>query len=322
MQKRVLFLRRLGYRASRPASNHTRFSTNVWCCKPLEGASCRSRKYSERTPSCKHASFVRKGLFLFTAFLLRKGKEKIELHEAQMITHCLESLLVESKRHDARRCCKKVRRLQRPVISGHLSFLLSSARCQLQKSEEMMRGRTAKEYENYGELLYVEGKIKAEQRRKLVEARKLEEQQKEVQGLTLKPEIRWELFYASGHVLCFQVQSGAGKLPGFMLDKKERVEYRCSAKMGYLPSSFDWANRMNLSSKLVLLCEQSLKAAGNEVCKDPWGNSLRHSYFPRFEEQRICKDQIPQKSLVLAPSGVVLRSELSTASITLLFLCL
>lgn len=59
-----------------------------------------------------------------------------------------------------------------------------------QKSEEMMRGRTAKEYENYGELLYVEGKIQAELRRKLVEQKRAEEQQKEVQGLTLRPEIR------------------------------------------------------------------------------------------------------------------------------------
>jgi hypothetical protein len=57
----------------------------------------------------------------------------------------------------------------------------------------MMRGRTAKEYENYGELLYVEGKIQAEQRRKLVEQKRAEEQQKEVQGLTLRPEIRWVL---------------------------------------------------------------------------------------------------------------------------------
>lgn len=53
-----------------------------------------------------------------------------------------------------------------------------------------MRGRTAKEYENYGELLYVEGKIQAEQRRKLAEQKRAEEAQKEVIGLTLRPEIR------------------------------------------------------------------------------------------------------------------------------------
>ncbi|GBG74492.1 hypothetical protein CBR_g18902 [Chara braunii] len=58
------------------------------------------------------------------------------------------------------------------------------------RSLEMTKDRTAKEYSNYGELLYVEGVVRAEQKKKEVEKRLAEEKEAQVKELTLKPEIR------------------------------------------------------------------------------------------------------------------------------------
>ncbi|OAE30435.1 hypothetical protein AXG93_2121s1080 [Marchantia polymorpha subsp. ruderalis] len=53
-----------------------------------------------------------------------------------------------------------------------------------------MRGRTAKQYGNYGELLYSEGLSKMEQLKKMIQKKQEEDEAKELKELTLKPEIR------------------------------------------------------------------------------------------------------------------------------------
>ncbi|KAL2642929.1 hypothetical protein R1flu_010516 [Riccia fluitans] len=52
-----------------------------------------------------------------------------------------------------------------------------------------MRGRTAKQYGNYGELLYSEGLSKMEQLKTMVQLKQQEDEARELQQLTLKPEI-------------------------------------------------------------------------------------------------------------------------------------
>lgn len=54
-----------------------------------------------------------------------------------------------------------------------------------------MRGRTAKQYGNYGELLYSEGLSKMEQLKKMIQKKQEEDEAKELKELTLKPEIRY-----------------------------------------------------------------------------------------------------------------------------------
>ncbi|XP_024367520.1 uncharacterized protein [Physcomitrium patens] len=53
----------------------------------------------------------------------------------------------------------------------------------------LMRGKTAKQYRNYGELLYTEGLTKRENQQKLVEKKKKEDEAKELSELTGIPEI-------------------------------------------------------------------------------------------------------------------------------------
>lgn len=54
-----------------------------------------------------------------------------------------------------------------------------------------MRGRTAKQFKNYGELLYTEGLTKKENRLKLIAQKQQDDAAKELAELTLKPEIRY-----------------------------------------------------------------------------------------------------------------------------------
>lgn len=58
-----------------------------------------------------------------------------------------------------------------------------------------MRGKTAKQYRNYGELLYTEGLTKRENQQKLVEKKKKEDEAKELSELTGIPEIRLVVSY-------------------------------------------------------------------------------------------------------------------------------
>lgn len=53
-----------------------------------------------------------------------------------------------------------------------------------------MRGRTAKQYRNYGELLYTEGLTKKENQQKLIEKKLKDDEAKEMSELTGIPEIR------------------------------------------------------------------------------------------------------------------------------------
>ena len=53
-----------------------------------------------------------------------------------------------------------------------------------------LRGRAAKQFRNYGELLYREGLSKEEQKQKLIQKKLQEDEDKELSSLTLKPEIR------------------------------------------------------------------------------------------------------------------------------------
>ena len=53
-----------------------------------------------------------------------------------------------------------------------------------------LRGRAAKQFQNYGELLYREGLNKEEEKQKLIQKKLQEEKDKELSSLTLKPEIR------------------------------------------------------------------------------------------------------------------------------------
>lgn len=53
-----------------------------------------------------------------------------------------------------------------------------------------MRGRTAKQYKNYGELLYSEGLNRRDQMKQLILKKQQEDELKELEELTLKPEIR------------------------------------------------------------------------------------------------------------------------------------
>lgn len=53
-----------------------------------------------------------------------------------------------------------------------------------------MRGRTAKQFKNYGELLYTEGLTKKENKLKLIAKKQEDDAAKELAELTLKPEIR------------------------------------------------------------------------------------------------------------------------------------
>ncbi|KAG0617566.1 hypothetical protein M758_5G199500 [Ceratodon purpureus] len=54
----------------------------------------------------------------------------------------------------------------------------------------LMRGRTAKQYRNYGELLYTEGLTKKENQQKLVEKKLKDDEAREMSELTGVPEIR------------------------------------------------------------------------------------------------------------------------------------
>lgn len=54
-----------------------------------------------------------------------------------------------------------------------------------------MRGRTAKQFKNYGELLYTEGLTKKENKLKLIAQKQQDDVAKELAELTLKPEIRY-----------------------------------------------------------------------------------------------------------------------------------
>ncbi|KAI5065911.1 hypothetical protein GOP47_0018535 [Adiantum capillus-veneris] len=53
----------------------------------------------------------------------------------------------------------------------------------------LMRGRAAKQFKNYGELLYQEALSKEAERKKLAEQKQLEEQSHELKGITAKPRI-------------------------------------------------------------------------------------------------------------------------------------
>jgi hypothetical protein len=53
-----------------------------------------------------------------------------------------------------------------------------------------MRGRAAKQYRNYGELLYTEGLIKKKTQMKLMEQKQKNDEARELAQLTLMPEIR------------------------------------------------------------------------------------------------------------------------------------
>lgn len=55
----------------------------------------------------------------------------------------------------------------------------------------LMRGRTAKQFKNYGELLYTEGLTKKENKLKLIAKKQQDDAAKELAELTLKPEIRY-----------------------------------------------------------------------------------------------------------------------------------
>jgi hypothetical protein len=54
----------------------------------------------------------------------------------------------------------------------------------------LMRGRTAKQYRNYGELLYTEGLTKKENHQKLIEKKLKDDEAREMSELTGIPEIR------------------------------------------------------------------------------------------------------------------------------------
>ena len=54
----------------------------------------------------------------------------------------------------------------------------------------LLRGRAAKKFKNYGELLYHEALRKDEEKRKIAEQKHLEEQSHLLKGFTAKPEIR------------------------------------------------------------------------------------------------------------------------------------
>ena len=54
----------------------------------------------------------------------------------------------------------------------------------------LLRGRAAKKFKNYGELLYHEALRKDEEKRKIAEQKHLEAQSHLLKGFTAKPEIR------------------------------------------------------------------------------------------------------------------------------------
>lgn len=54
----------------------------------------------------------------------------------------------------------------------------------------LLRGRAAKQFKNYGELLYQEALKKDAEKKKIAEQRHLEEQSNLLKGITAKPEIR------------------------------------------------------------------------------------------------------------------------------------
>ena len=56
-------------------------------------------------------------------------------------------------------------------------------------SKQMMHGRNAGEYDNYGERLYVEGRIHLERKKVLAEKYNREKERSEVDGVTFKPQI-------------------------------------------------------------------------------------------------------------------------------------
>jgi len=53
-----------------------------------------------------------------------------------------------------------------------------------------MRGRTAKQYRNYGELLYMEGLSKKENQQRLIEKKQKDDEVRELSELTGIPKIR------------------------------------------------------------------------------------------------------------------------------------
>jgi len=54
----------------------------------------------------------------------------------------------------------------------------------------LMRGRIAKQYRNYGELLYIEGLTKKKNQEKLIEKKRKDDEVKELSELTGIPKIR------------------------------------------------------------------------------------------------------------------------------------
>ena len=62
----------------------------------------------------------------------------------------------------------------------------------VQKTKRLMllRGRAAKRFKNYGELLYHEALYKDAERRRIAEQRHLEEESNELKEITATPEIR------------------------------------------------------------------------------------------------------------------------------------
>lgn len=70
-----------------------------------------------------------------------------------------------------------------------------------------MRGKIAKQYRNYGELLYTEGLTKKENQQKLIEKKKRDDEVRELSELTGIPEIRLLHFYLQlSFFLVYKVQ--------------------------------------------------------------------------------------------------------------------
>jgi len=82
----------------------------------------------------------------------------------------------------------------------------------------LMRGRIAKQYRNYGELLYIEGLTKKKNQEKLIEKKRKDDEVKELSELTGIPKIRFVHYYLKFFILiCRKITKNYTLMSNFIL---------------------------------------------------------------------------------------------------------
>ncbi|BBN01385.1 hypothetical protein MPTK1_2g07010 [Marchantia polymorpha subsp. ruderalis] len=176
-----------------------------WCCKQRTDGDVQARERSKNTCIVSQS----------------KNKTKIRRRLSErLLAPTLTSLAKRPQAVDKDKSKELASMIKRPLNAKaeavymrlYAEFLRQKQRIELEKIRNMeiyqekidrdrayvskkswriwrMRGRTAKQYGNYGELLYSEGLSKMEQLKKMIQKKQEEDEAKELKELTLKPEI-------------------------------------------------------------------------------------------------------------------------------------